>query len=83
MNIVADANTQSYIVNRLRSDGYNVLWIVELAPNLSDEEVLNVAVDNQALLITNDKDFGEMVFKQKLPFLYGIILMRLDGLSEE
>ncbi|PSF31166.1 hypothetical protein C7H19_23185 [Aphanothece hegewaldii CCALA 016] len=83
MKIVADANTQSYIVKQLRSDGHDLIWIVEIAPSISDQQVLAIANDNQALLLTNDKDFGEMVFREKLSSYYGIILLRLDGLTTE
>jgi predicted nuclease of predicted toxin-antitoxin system len=77
MKIVADACVDFSIVKTLRSLGLDVLSIIEESPSIPDEEVLNIAVSLNALLITEDKDFGELVFRLKLPHC-GIILLRLN-----
>ena len=60
MNLVADENIDRSIVERLRSDGHTVTWITELSPGISDEVVLREAVTRSAVLVTEDKDFGEL-----------------------
>ena len=80
MKFVADEGVDSCIVERLRQDGHPVWYVAEMAPAISDEAVLDIANREAALLLTADKDFGEMVFRQRR-FSGGIILIRLAGLS--
>jgi predicted nuclease of predicted toxin-antitoxin system len=54
--------------------------VAELSPSVPDEEVLALAVEHAALLITSDKDFGALVFQQRRASS-GVILLRLAGLS--
>ena len=78
MNFVADESVDRQIVESLRRQGYNVWYIEEISPSISDKEVLALANKHDALLITSDKDFGELVFRQNL-ISYGVILIRLFG----
>jgi predicted nuclease of predicted toxin-antitoxin system len=68
------------VVDRLRNDGHDVLYVAELSPSIPDEEVLQQANAQGALLITADKDFGELVFRQGRVHS-GVVLIRLAGLS--
>ena len=83
MNFVADEGVDKQIVERLRRDGHDILYVAEMEPSISDEAVLNRANEKSALLITGDKDFGEMVFHRNLVTTGGVILLRLSGLSPE
>lgn len=76
MKIVADEGIESKIVATLRQNGYNVLYIAESFPSISDTEVLQITLNESAILLTKDKDFGELIFKQKLTHM-GIVLVRL------
>lgn len=78
MNFVADESVDRQIIERLRKDGQTVIAIAEEKPSISDSEVLSIAQSNQALLITCDKDFGELVFRLNQVH-YGVILLRLAG----
>ena len=80
MNFLADENIDKQIVERLRQAGYQVWYVTEIFPSISDDIVLQLANKEQALLLTADKDFGELVFRQRLKHL-GVILIRLAGLS--
>ena len=82
MNLIADENVDKLIVETLRQDGHNVLYIAEFSPSIDDKTVLEQANQNGALLITEDKDFGELVFRQG-QIHTGVILIRLDGLSKQ
>lgn len=80
MNFDADESVDHPIVLRLRQAGHTIWAVVEMAPGISDTVVLNIANQQNAILITGDKDFGELVFRDKRCTL-GIILLRLAGLS--
>ena len=82
MNFVADESVGRQIVERLRNNGHSVWYVAEMSPSISDDEVLQLANKRAAPLITSDKDFGELVFRQHL-VSYGVILVRLSGLSTE
>lgn len=79
MNLLADENVDKPIVVRLRQDGYKVLYIAEMSPSITDDVVLQQANAQQSLLLTADKDFGEMVYRQGLVHT-GVVLLRLVGL---
>lgn len=82
MNLVADESVDQPIVDRLRQDGHTVLSIADLDPGIADNAVLRLADQNSALLLTADKDFGELVFRME-NIHTGVVLTRLAGLSPE
>jgi predicted nuclease of predicted toxin-antitoxin system len=59
-----------------------VLYVAELSPSVGDDVVLQQARSGNSLLLTADKDFGELVFRQRL-LHSGVILLRLAGLASE
>jgi predicted nuclease of predicted toxin-antitoxin system len=79
MKLVADESADRAVVERLRLDGHDVVWIAELSPSITDDEVLRLANERSALLLTADKDFGELVYRQGRVH-DGVVLMRLSGL---
>ena len=82
MNFVADEGVDRPIVLALRAAGHHVTWIAEQAPRMPDPEVLRLASEGDAVLLTNDKDFGELVFRRRL-HTSGVVLLRLAGLPNE
>lgn len=82
MNFVCDEGVDRSIVGRLRSDGHDVVYIAELAPSIPDEEVLGEANQRGAVLVTADKDFGELVFRLRM-LTTGVLLLRLGDLATE
>ena len=80
MNLLADESVDSAVVQRLREDGHDVVYVAELSPSVEDEQVLRQAKVENALLLTADKGFGELVFRQRL-VQSGVILLRLAGLA--
>lgn len=82
MNFFADESVDHPIVVRLREDGYDVLAVAEITPSIPDETVLARANQRGDLLLTADKDFGEMVFRRR-QVTAGVVLIRLAGLSTE
>src|SRR5258708_5243139 len=82
MKFLIDENLGIQVPHYLRSLGFDVISISELSPGISDEEVLTLANTENRVLITLDKDFGELVFKERLVHS-GVILLRLKDESVE
>jgi predicted nuclease of predicted toxin-antitoxin system len=77
MRLLANENFPSVAVEVLRSLGHDVLWVAENCPSVRDEYVLDLAVRESRVLLTQDKDFGELAFRRGLPATSGIVLLRL------
>lgn len=82
MILLADEGVERIVVDRLRRDGHDLRWIAEESPGASDEAVLQTAATSGRLLVTNDKDFGELVFRQRRA-ANGVLLVRLFSLALE
>jgi predicted nuclease of predicted toxin-antitoxin system len=82
MSFLADESIDQPIVKALRDNGYKVLAIAEIKPGIADEAVAALAIENKALLITADKDFGELAFQKRI-FPLGVVLLRLSGLPSK
>ncbi len=82
MNWVADECIDAAVVRLLRADGHQVVYIAEAAQGITDDEVLAIARESQSLLITADKDFGELVFRRRQTSP-GVLLLRLPGVVSE
>jgi predicted nuclease of predicted toxin-antitoxin system len=80
MKIVADENVDRLVIERLRSNGHEVLSIAQEFRSSPDTEVLSISNNERALLLTEDKDFGELVFHKKRSH-FGVLLVRLEGVS--
>jgi predicted nuclease of predicted toxin-antitoxin system len=82
MNLLADEGIDKPIVDHLRNNGHQVIYIAEEAPSLDDDAILVLANDHAALLLTRDKDFGELVYRMRR-VTEGVLLIRLDGVTPE
>jgi len=82
VKFLADESVEGAIVERLRSEGHTVEYVAETMPGIPDSEVLDAARENQAILLTSDKDFGELVFRQRA-LTEGVVLIRLTGLTQQ
>ncbi|MBX7106124.1 MAG: DUF5615 family PIN-like protein [Gemmataceae bacterium] len=81
MKLLADESVDCPIVLRLRADGHDVAFVAEDSPGISDRVVLSRALTDGVVLVTADKDFGELVYRDRLPHA-GVLLVRLAGLDE-
>lgn len=80
MMLFADESVDRQIVERLRQDGFDTVYVAELSPSITDDQVLLEANNRRALLLTEDKDFGALVYR--LHRVHGgVVLIRLSGLS--
>jgi predicted nuclease of predicted toxin-antitoxin system len=82
LKFLADECIEASIVNALRANGILVKHICEIELGLSDNSVLEKANNEGAILLTSDKDFGELVYRQGR-VTHGVILLRLHGLKSE
>jgi predicted nuclease of predicted toxin-antitoxin system len=64
------------LVAFLRTGGYDVLYVAEAAAGLSDADVVELALREQRLLLTEDKDFGDLVFRRERA-VPGVVLLRI------
>jgi predicted nuclease of predicted toxin-antitoxin system len=75
MRLLADENISPDLVSWLRDAGHDVVAVREVARGEPDPRVLELAEDEGRILLTEDKDFGDLVFRERLPAT-GIILLR-------
>ena len=59
---VADESCDAALVRVLRGAGHDVVSIAETSPGAVDRVVLALALTGERVLLTRDKDFGELVF---------------------
>ena len=77
MRILADQNIPRGAVEALRGGGYDVEWVQGTCPGEEDHDLLRLAVSERRVVLTFDKDFGELAFRAGLPASCGIILLRI------
>jgi predicted nuclease of predicted toxin-antitoxin system len=75
---LADENCDFSVVRALRSAGYDVLAVAEIAPQAPDHDVIDLAVRDGRILLTEDKDFGQLVCAE-LRRSSGVILIRFPA----
>ena len=78
MRILANENFPGPAVEALRGKGHDVLWARTDMPGAQDETVLKRAQAEGRLLVTLDKDFGELAFRWGLPATCGVVLFRVS-----
>jgi predicted nuclease of predicted toxin-antitoxin system len=79
MRFLADEGVDCSIVTALREDGHDVRWTAEELEGSKDDVVLETAASDERILITEDKDFGELVYRRRLGHR-GVVLVRVQGI---
>ena len=82
MVLVADESVDFGIIKDLRRNGISVFSISEDFPGIKDIDVLQISHERNCLLITEDKDFGELTYRLKLKHK-GILLIRLSDIPRK
>ncbi len=77
MRFLVDECTGPAVARWLEEREHEVFSVFDEAPGIPDDEVLRKAANEQRVLVTNDKDFGEKVYRQRRSH-HGVILLRLD-----
>jgi len=78
MRILANENFPGDAVAALRLHGHDVVWVRTDAPGSRDQQILEWARADDRVLVTFDKDFGELAIRARLPVSSGIILFRIS-----
>jgi len=82
MRILADENIPRCVVETLRKENHDVAWVHKDAPGATDHEVFARASVERRLLLTFDKDFGELAFREGLlASSCGVVLLRVGAVS--
>lgn len=79
VRLLANENVSGDAVVALRAAGHDVVWIRTDAPGTPDDVILARAQDEDRIVLTFDKDFGELAYRWGLPALSGVILIRLPA----
>jgi predicted nuclease of predicted toxin-antitoxin system len=76
MRFLANENFPLPSVRLLRQAGYNVASVTEDSPGIEDTEVLTRAADEQRVILTFDRDYGELIYRLRMPSPTGVIYLR-------
>ncbi len=77
LQFLANENIPLPSITQLRLDGYDVASITERYPGITDEEVLRIAVAESRIVLTFDRDYGELIFSQAMPCPPGLVYLRI------
>jgi predicted nuclease of predicted toxin-antitoxin system len=83
VKLLANENFPRASVLLLRELGYDVISIGEDDPGITDRSVLETAETEQRLIITFDRDYGELIFKHNHKPEQGVLYLRLETYSPE
>ena len=78
IKFLADVNVEKPLVDYLLKQGYDIKWIPDYNSEMPDEDLLQLANQEERILVTNDKDFGDLIFLQR-KLSVGTILFRVKG----
>ena len=82
IKLLADENIPKKTVEALKQREIDIISVVDSSPGLSDRAVIELANNENRVIVTFDKDFGELVFRERLE-ARGLILLRLAPISPE
>ena len=83
LKLLANENTPRKLVTTLRERGHDVRWVLESERGIADPQVLREALAEGRILLTGDKDFGELVFREGRDASCGVILLRVRGTTSQ
>jgi predicted nuclease of predicted toxin-antitoxin system len=81
MRLLADENVPASVVRTLKNEGHDIRWIRIEAPGVPDIDVIRLAYQEERVILTYDKDFGELVMKDNRYPSYDIIFFRLSRMD--
>ncbi len=77
LKFLVDVGVSKKAEQWLQKQGYDTKNVRDINPRMLDKEILKLAVSEKRMVITMDKDFGELVYNSKLPH-GGVLLLRLE-----
>ena len=82
MRFLADESCDFNIVRALRAAEFDVLAVAEVIPRATDARVIELAAAEDRILLTEDKDFGQLVYASAEPSP-GVVLMRFPARARQ
>lgn len=83
MKFIADENFPLPSVRRLQQQEHDVVAVIIDAPGSTDDDILAWAARERRIILTFDRDFGELIFRKRMPVPAGIIFLRFEPLTPE
>lgn len=83
MRFLANENFPLASVHKLKSAGLDIVSVISMMAGANDEQVLAHARLEGQVILTFDRDYGELIYRQKLPVPAGIIYFRFAPLTPE
>jgi predicted nuclease of predicted toxin-antitoxin system len=78
MKFLVDECTGPAVAHWLEQQGHDVFSVYDQARGIDDDKVIEIAQIEERILITNDRGFGEKVFRERRPH-HGVVFLRLDN----
>ncbi len=83
LKILIEVGVGKAVENWLKNAGYDVLALRDIDPKMPDDKILEIAAREKRLLITMDKDFGELVYYSGKSHAGVLLLRSEDAISQE
>jgi predicted nuclease of predicted toxin-antitoxin system len=83
MRFLANENFPYLSILLLRSEGFSIVSILEELSGITDEKVLDKAINDQLIILTFDRDYGELLFKYKKDPPPAVVYFKTKGLDPE
>lgn len=83
MKLLANENFPKDSVLFLRNLGYDVLSIGDDNPSITDKAIMEIAKAQERIILTFDRDYGELIYKYNYKPPRGIIYLRLEVYTSE
>ena len=82
LRFIVDVGVSAMVERWLQKHGYDIKNVRDIDPRMIDKEILKMAVSEKRMVITMDKDFGELVYNSGLPHA-GVLLLRLEEATSD
>ena len=82
MKFLVDVGVGKKVENWLKGSGFDVLSVRDIDSHAKDSQILRLAVDQQRIVITMDKDFGELVYNNGMHHA-GVLILRLEDADSD
>jgi len=82
MRLLIDVNVGRLVEGWLREYGYDIVAVRDIDPSMADSDILAMATQDERIVVTMDKDFGELVYRSSQAHA-GVLLLRLETETSE
>jgi predicted nuclease of predicted toxin-antitoxin system len=79
VRLLVDENISRMLVQLLRQQGHDVVWVREDHRGLPDDQLLAIATASGRIVLTEDRDFGYLVIALRQPSI-GVVIAEINGL---